>query len=337
MRPRRTIASMWPVADMVLFSTGGVLHGTVGTRGGFLRWSSNPQTMLRHLPILPMVFLTLILAACGSSTPPDASSSTIAVPPPSDDTCIAHAMPRCVLDSLQALFGGQFCVSTPRGCVKFLAQEVLLDPQVFRSAILDVPVTEGQVRGVWMHYGLSVDWAFTVGFRFLVMDPDTAGIYDLDTAGTNFFVPGANGDLLKASYAQFATGPLARYLSFVMVRRTIGAAATHLNPDSLFDRTSYLLPWECVVQGLYDDNQNVLGDSTELVIASIAQQRQEPRDLNNDMRHELSFYFTNDTALVDNTVYPGAPFKLKSADNGMACPPACDSFRYRSGPMTPCK
>lgn len=235
-----------------------------------------------------------------------------------------------MLDSLHAQFDARFCFNQTTGCVPLPGSVFDVPLQEVIAMVNATTVDTPDLRGVWMQYGLDGTGNFVAGFRVPLLHPTGPGAFSVDTTGTTFYSRNTADQLRASSYTAWANGQLATYLSKVMVRRRPGAAPSPLNPAELKDRTSYLLPWETVLQAMVVSNADSINANTRLVLACIAENRMAPADPPaNDLRHHLVVYLRNGSnILVDGRVYPNTPFHLKGCDMGAPCPTSCMPFAY---------
>jgi|LakMenEpi03Aug12_release.lakeMendotaPanAssembly.Ray.scaffolds.fasta_scaffold01333_3 hypothetical protein len=295
----------------------------------------NHRSSLGLMGLLPALFF---FAACDQGAPPTEQGSAPQVAEATAEVyCANHALYRCPLDSLRLLFNSRFCTGPKEACLPLATADVVVDPAALGQIVASLPWGPDTLHGVWFQYGLGTRSEFQVGIRVLPLVPDTGGWYTMDTTGTAFYTVKPDGTLTTSSYAAFASGAEKAYLQNMRVRRTPGGVPEPLDPAGMNDRTSYLMPWECVLEALYAENQDAIDDGAELVVASIAMDQQEGNDPANDLRHHLALFLRNDSILVNDTVYAGQPFHRKAADHGTACPPMCTSFRYSTTPAPTCK
>lgn len=286
--------------------------------------------------------LLILGVACSTAPPPpeqhqedQAKALATSLPPSALDSaaCANHALGRCMLDSLTAQFAAQFCTGTVAKCNALTRPNLQLDAVAFMDTVKSVIVAPGSIRGVWMEYGLNQDLSFTAGFRVVEMTPDSTGAYAYDTTGTAFRTPDANGRLQVSNYPAFVSSAAQRYLTKVLVRRTVGGGPTPLDPVTRNDRTSYLLPWECVLESMYVDNATAVANGAKLVVGSISRPLKVASDPSDDMRHLLALYLFDKNPLVDDVMYQGNAFEMKGCDDSVGCPPLCHSFAFASGPL----
>ena len=280
--------------------------------------------------------ITICLLSCGGSSVRGTGNDRASDPPPGNGA--NHAMPRCVLDSLASLFRSQFCVAGNTQCGALSSETFDVSLTEFVNMVNKLSVQEPNMRGVWIQYGLDGTNGFVAGFRVVEMVPDGNDGYDYDSTGTTFFTRGVDDKLTPASYAAWERGQLAAYLDRMRVRRTIGAQPTTLDPAKFNDRTSYLIPWETVMEAMMVHCADSVQSRTRMVLACIGEQRMVEGDKANDFRHHIAASPPpGRNILLDGVDHTNFPFQFKAADYGSPCPPlGCAKFTLANEPARKC-
>lgn len=186
-------------------------------------------------------------------------------------------------------------------------------------------------HGVVLHYGLDESLRFDVMLQVVCLDywPNDSNKYSYD-APAHGYALASTGTLVYDATALAkwygTSGPGTRYAQNVVIDRNADNAWTAFDPDQ--DVRSTLFPYQEQITGLINDNN--LDKDSLLLIEPIAEpvDRKPTATGYDEKGYHQGAVWVPVNFTVDDTTYPGYPYKNKAADLGSPCPYACPTSKF---------